>query len=147
MDLGSLTEQVLTSWLNTNQLRRNNMKIGNDSLQQMLYLVCATDKASAIHSVLKTTYYSLQGRLIGVTPTSRTSILKEEKFKYPVSIPWSSKTDTVTAWNIICADAMELFGLPGDRYITDANVNDMTWWFRDEQDALIMTLKFSEQLC
>jgi hypothetical protein len=41
---------------------------------------------------------------------------------------------------------MEMFGLPGDRYITDANVNDMTWWFRNEQDALLMTLKFSEQL-
>jgi hypothetical protein len=122
------------------------MKIGNDCLQQMLYLVCATDKASAIHSVLQTTYYSLQGRLIGATTTSRISTLKEEKFKYPVVIPWSSKLDTVTAWNEICAQGMEMFGLPGHRYITDANVNDMTWWFKDEQDALLMTLKFSEVL-
>jgi hypothetical protein len=42
---------------------------------------------------------------------------------------------------------METFGLPGNRYITDANVNDMTWWFRTEQDALLMTLKFSEAVC
>lgn len=122
------------------------MRIGNDSLQQMLYLVCATDKASAIFSVLKTTYYSLQERLIGVTPTLRTSTLRDEKFKYPVTIPWSSKLDTVSAWNEICAQGMEMFGLPGHRYITDANVNDMTWWFKNEQDALLMTLKFSEQL-
>jgi len=123
------------------------MKIGNDSLQQMLYLVCATDKASAIFSVLKTTYYSLQGRLIGVTPTLRTSTLRDEKFKYPVTIPWSPKLDTVSAWNEICAQGMEMFGLPGNRYITDANVNDMTWWFENEQDALLMTLKFSEAVC
>jgi hypothetical protein len=41
---------------------------------------------------------------------------------------------------------MEMFGLPGHRYITDANVTDMTWWFKDDHDALIMALKFSEQL-
>lgn len=122
------------------------MRIGNDSLQQMLYVVCATDKASAIFSVLKTTYYSLQEKLIGAKGISRTSTLRDDEFKYPVVIPWSSKLDTVTAWNEICAEAMEIFGLPGNRYITDANVNDMTWYFRDEQDALIMTLKFSEQL-
>ena len=123
------------------------MKIGRNSLQQMLYLVCATDKASAIFSVLKTTYYSLQGRLIGAKGISRTSTLKDEIFKYPVTIPWSSKLDTVTAWNEICAEGMELFGLPGNKYVTEANVNDMTWYFRDPRDALIMTLKFSEHLC
>ena len=122
------------------------MKIGKNSLQQMLYLVCATDKASAIFSVLKTTYYSLQEKLSGATDTFGTSTLRDEQFKYPVVIPWSSKLDTVSAWNEICAEAMELFGLPGNRYITDANVIDMTWYFKNEQDALIMTLKFSEQL-
>jgi hypothetical protein len=122
------------------------MKIGKDNLQQMLYWVYVTDKASAIALVLQTIYYSLQGRLVGANNTSRISTLKEEKFKYPVVISWGPKTDTVSAWNLVCADAMEMFGLPGDRYITDANVNDMTWWFRNEQDALLMTLKFSEQL-
>jgi len=122
------------------------MRIGNDSLQQMLYLVCATDKASAITSVLQTTYYSLQERLTGANTTSRLCILRDDDFKYPVVVPWSAQLDTVSAWNEICAKGMEMFGLPGDRYITDANVNDMTWWFRNEQDALLMTLKFSEQL-
>jgi hypothetical protein len=72
--------------------------------------------------------------------------LRDDAFKYPVVVPWSSKLDTVSAWNEICAQGMEMFGLPGGRYITDANVTDMTWYFRDPQDALIMTLKFSEQL-
>ncbi len=123
------------------------MKIGKNSLPQMLYLVSVTDKASAIFSVLKTTYCSLLEKSIGANDISRTSTLQDQEFKYPVVIPWSHQLDTVTAWNEICAQAMEMFGLPGDRYITDANVNDMTWYFRLEQDALIMTLKFSEQIC
>jgi hypothetical protein len=122
------------------------MKIGKDSLQQMLYLVSVTDKASAIALVSQTIYFSSQQRLHGVKTISGNSILREPEYCYPVVIPWSSKLDTVTAWNEICAEGMELFGLPGNRYITDANVNDMTWWFRDPKDALLMTLKFSEQL-
>ena len=112
----------------------------------MLYLVSVTDKASAIALVLQTTYYSLRERLNGVKITLRLCTLQDESYKYPVIIPWSSKLDTVSAWNEICAQGMEMFGLPGDRYITDANVNDMTWYFRDPHDALIMTLKFSEAI-
>jgi hypothetical protein len=122
------------------------MKIGNDSLQQMLYLVSVTDKVSAIALVSQTTYFTSHEKLTGVKDTSGTSTLQDQQFKYPVIIPWTSKLDTVSAWNEVCAQAMEMFGLPGDRYITDANVNDMTWYFRNEQDALLMTLKFSEQL-
>ena len=122
------------------------MRIGKDSLQQMLYLVCATDKASAIALVSQTIYFSSQERLHGAKTTSRLCTLRDDAFRYPVTIPWSPELDTVSAWNEICAQGMEMFGLPGNRYITDANVNDMTWWFRDEQDALLMTLKFSEQL-
>ena len=47
-------------------------------------------------------------------------------------------------WNEICADAVELFGLPGQRYITDIGGNCMDWIFRDPKDALIFKLKFSE---
>jgi hypothetical protein len=112
----------------------------------MLYLVSVTDKASAIALVLQTTYYSLQERLNGVKITLKLCTLQDNDFKYPVVVPWSSKLDTVSAWNEICAQGMEMFGLPGHRYITDANVTDMTWYFKDPQDALLMTLKFSEQL-
>jgi hypothetical protein len=122
------------------------MKIGKDSLQQMLYLVSVTDKASAIALASTTISCSSPEKLTGANDTLRTNTLIDDQFNYPVVIPWSSKLDTVTAWNEICAQGMEMFGLPGHRYITDANVNDMTWWFKDEHDALLMTLKFSEQL-
>jgi hypothetical protein len=122
------------------------MKIGKNSLQQMLYLVSVMDKASAIALVSQTTYFTSQEKSTGAKDISRTSILRDDEFRYPVVVPWNSQLDTVTAWNEVCAQGMEIFGLPGDRYITDANVNDMTWWFKNEQDALLMTLKFSEQL-
>ena len=122
------------------------MKIGRDSLQQMLYLASVTDKASAIALVSQTIYCTSQERSSGVKTISGNITLRDDEYKYPVVIPWTPQLDTVTAWNEICAQAMEIFGLPGNRYITDANVNDMTWYFRDEQDALLMTLKFSEQL-
>jgi hypothetical protein len=72
--------------------------------------------------------------------------LQDDEFPYPVVIGWSRNLDTMFMWNELCADAMEIFGLPGDRYITDVNVNDMTWYFRNKQDALLMALKFSEHV-
>jgi hypothetical protein len=105
-----------------------------------------TDKASATALASQTIYSFSQKTLHGAKTILRTSILRDDAFKYPVAVPWGSKLDTVTAWNEICAQGMEMFGLPGGRYITDANVTDMTWYFKDPQDALLMTLKFSEQL-
>jgi hypothetical protein len=112
----------------------------------MLYVVSVTDKVFAIALVSQTIYFTLQQRLNGVMIILGNSILRDNEFQYPVVIPWGPRADTVTQWNEICADAMELFGLPGGRYITDANVNDMTWYFRDQRDAVLMTLKFSEVL-
>lgn len=122
------------------------MRIGKNSLQQMLYLVSVTDKASAIALASQTICFSSQQRLHGVKTISGKTTLREAEYCYPVVIPWSRQLDTVTAWNEVCAQGMEMFGLPGSRYVTEANVNDMTWWFRNEQDALLMTLKFSEVL-
>jgi hypothetical protein len=109
-------------------------------------VVSVTDKASATALVSQTICCFTQQKLSGAKTTLGKTILRETEYCYPVVIPWSSQLDTVTAWNEVCAQGMEMFGLPGHRYITEANVTDMTWWFRDEQDALLMTLKFSEVL-
>jgi len=47
-------------------------------------------------------------------------------------------------WCNLCANAVELFGLPGDRYITDISEKSMTWSFRSDHDAVLFRLKFSE---
>jgi hypothetical protein len=112
----------------------------------MPYVANVTGKVSATALALQITYCSIQQKLHGAKTILGKTILREAEYCYPVVVPWSSKLDTVSAWNEICAQGMEMFGLPGNRYITDANVNDMTWWFKNEQDALLMTLKFSEQL-
>jgi hypothetical protein len=122
------------------------MKTGNNNLQWMRCVVSGMDKASATGLASQTICCFTQQKLHGVKTISGKIILRDDAFKYPVVVPWSARLDTVSAWNEICAQGMEMFGLPGNRYITDANVNDMTWWFRSEQDALLMTLKFSEQL-
>lgn len=52
--------------------------------------------------------------------------------------------DDVMRWDQICIDAIELFGLPGERYITDISNTHMDWIFKDPKDALVFKLKFSE---
>ena len=109
-------------------------------------VVSVTDKASATALASQTICCFTQQKLHGVKTILGKPILQDDAFKYPVVVPWNARLDTVSAWTEICAQGMEMFGLPGGRYITDANVNDMTWWFRNKHDALLMTLKFSEQL-
>jgi hypothetical protein len=43
-------------------------------------------------------------------------------------------------WNMRMANIVELFGLPGDRYITEITQDYMTFWFRDPNDALLFRL-------
>ena len=52
--------------------------------------------------------------------------------------------DDIPHWDEICIRAIELFGLPGGRYITDIGGNFMDWIFRDSKDAVLFKLKFSE---
>ena len=48
------------------------------------------------------------------------------------------------SWNEICAQVVEQFGLPGDRYITEVGLLEMAFIFKDPQDLLIFKLKWSE---
>jgi len=73
--------------------------------------------------------------------------MQDPDFVHPVQLNWNHAIGTVRSWNEICADGMELFGLPGHRYITHATEESLTWFFCDAQDALLFRLKFSEHLC
>jgi hypothetical protein len=82
--------------------------------------------------------------------------LHDPEFTHPVNMSWElvhsgthwgHSASTVQAWNEVCAQGVELFGLPGDRYITDVTADHMTWIFRQPHDALLFKLKFSEHLC
>ena len=70
--------------------------------------------------------------------------MQDSEFKYPVTIRWGRGADTMDYWDQLSIASIELFGLPGDRYVTDITADDMTWFFKNEQEAFIFKLKFSE---
>jgi hypothetical protein len=79
-----------------------------------------------------------------LTNTSDEHTLRNPEFNYPITVKWGAGSDTLTYWDNICIYAIEQFGLPGERYVTDISADNMSWIFRSEQDALIFKLRFSE---
>ena len=63
-----------------------------------------------------------------------------------VRIPWSREYDNAYKWNEVCARAIEMFGLPGDRFQTHANVNYMDFVFKSNKDALIFALEHNASI-
>ena len=58
-----------------------------------------------------------------------------------VRIPWVRNYDNETMWNEVCARAIEMFGLPGDRFETHANINHMDFIFKSNKDALMFAIE------
>lgn len=56
-----------------------------------------------------------------------------------VRIPWETGYNSYS-WNEICANAIQKFGLPGDRYFTHATEEYMDFYFTDERDAIVFEL-------
>ena len=73
--------------------------------------------------------------------------MRDPEFTYPVTVRWGQGADTMHYWDQLSISSIELFGLPGDRFITDISADNMTWFFKSDQDALIFKLKFSEVAC
>lgn len=59
-----------------------------------------------------------------------------------VELRWEKDKDTTYFWNEACAWAVEQFGLPGENYMTHPTQECMRFLFKNEQDALVMTLKW-----
>ena len=45
-------------------------------------------------------------------------------------------------WNLLCANIMEAYGLPGERYTWHPEENFMEFHFTDERDAITCILRF-----
>ena len=73
--------------------------------------------------------------------------LTDPEFNHPVRVQWGRGADTMEYWDQLSIASIELFGLPGDRFITDISADEMTWFFKNQQDALLFKLKFSEVTC
>lgn len=85
--------------------------------------------------------------LTGLTSTFVKITLTDTEFAYPVTVYWGRGEDTMDYWDRLCIASMEMFGLPGDKFITDISADRMVWIFRDPKDAFIFKLKFSEVAC
>ena len=58
-----------------------------------------------------------------------------------VRIPWEQTYHNNSSWNEVCARAIEMFGLPGERYTTHANVHHMDFVFKSNKDALMFAIE------
>ena len=70
--------------------------------------------------------------------------MRKADFDYHCAMPWTDWTNNLYIWNTVGAEAIELFGLPGTRYITDIGENALIYSFKDSKDAVLFKLKFGE---
>ena len=73
--------------------------------------------------------------------------MKDHNYPHGARITWGRPFDTVTQWDEIATWGIETFGLPGDRYVTDININEMIWWFREPRDRTLFTLRNGTAQC
>lgn len=62
---------------------------------------------------------------------------------YRVKIPFNITHDAMRGketWNEICAKAIEMFGLPGDKYSCRFTSEYIEFWFLEEKDAMLFEL-------
>ena len=61
-----------------------------------------------------------------------------------IKIPWTNQK--AVWWNETCASVVEHFGLPGDRYTTEVNIDYMKFNFKTEHDAFMCKILVSDRL-
>lgn len=64
-------------------------------------------------------------------------------YVYSVSIPWHSQSSSF--WNEACADVVEVFGLPGDRFTSHPKMDQMDFLFKSEKDAQLCKILLSDR--
>ncbi len=66
-------------------------------------------------------------------------------FAYPVKINWTEEQGTIW-WNECCALVLEVFGLPGNRFMYRPHVDHMVFEFKSEKDQKLCEILLSERL-
>lgn len=54
---------------------------------------------------------------------------------------YTEHPDVPQAWNEVCARAVEMFGLPGDRFTTSLHSDYMDFIFKSNKDALMFAIE------
>ena len=61
-----------------------------------------------------------------------------------VTVKWNNQHNS--EWNLICADVVEVFGLPGQRFYYKPYLDFMTFTFKSKQDADLCKILISHHL-
>ena len=61
-----------------------------------------------------------------------------------ITVPWKNQSNTW--WNETCANILEHFGLPGDKYVTVITADHMHFDFTDDRDALMCRIMISDKI-
>jgi hypothetical protein len=64
--------------------------------------------------------------------------------KLTVRIPWRSQYEPF--WNDLCANVMEVFGLPGNRYVSRPTADYMDFTFNNSKDYDLCRIMLSEYI-
>ena len=73
-----------------------------------------------------------------------TSYPKEEIInEYNIYVKWKYEK---MPWNEICAQVLEVFGLPGDRYVTESSTQHLVIRFKSEKDYTFCKVLLSEYI-
>jgi hypothetical protein len=105
------------------------------------------DKVSATTSASRTIDCTTKEIGSSATVSYELTGLHDREFPYGAQLAWGRAYDTITKWDEVSVWGIETFGLPGDRYITQININEMVWWFRDPQDRLLFLLRNGQCRC
>ena len=73
--------------------------------------------------------------------------MKDHKFQHGAKMNWTRYADNATLFNEVAVWVLETFGLPGDKFIVDIGVNEMTWWFAHSQDRMLFVLRNGSAKC
>jgi len=65
---------------------------------------------------------------------------------YELRIDWKLTQDTDKWWNAVCADIMEVFGLPGDRYTSHPYQDCMLFRFKSKKDYQLCKILVSDKI-
>ncbi len=69
----------------------------------------------------------------------------EQIFKHTVRVNWTNEQGTIW-WNETCAMVLEVFGLPGHRFVYHPHMDYMTFDFASEKDAIMCKILLSDRL-
>lgn len=75
---------------------------------------------------------------------SQARVITAKKFSYSVRINWDNQS--VPWWNECCAMVLEVFGLPGDRFVYHPFEDFMEFHFKSKKDADLCRILLSEKI-